>query len=414
MLRPKFLAGFICWTLVATHAGAVEPLRLAVISPLSGPFALQGEWTVAELKGAADLVNAKGGLFDGRKIEIVGLDGKANPQDSLLALNQAIDSGIRYVAVHISSVGHAISDAVVKHNARNPDKRILILNFDARDPALTEVKCHFWHFRVNYHTDTEVNYLADYLSQQPAVRKVYLLNQDYAYGQAIQRTFREVIPKKSTTIQIVGDDLVPLGKVKDFAPYVAKIRASGADSVVTGNWGNDLYLLVKAGQESGLDVRYYIFNGYVSGSVAGVGNAGAEKVLSLSAWHANVDASPYQSINAEFRNKYKRAENFDYVNAHRAVFMLARAVDQARSDDPFKVALALEGMEFVGPEGRSWMRPEDHQLTAPLYLARLSKAGEPGVKFDTENTGLGWKTVAKVEGKDAIPPIKCHVERPTP
>jgi branched-chain amino acid transport system substrate-binding protein len=51
-------------------------------------------------------------------------------------------------------------------------------------------------------------------------------------------------------------------------------------------------------------------------------------------------------------------------------------------------------------------------LIAPLYLARLSKAGEPGVKFDVENTGLGWKTVAKVEGKDLIPPVKCTVERP--
>jgi branched-chain amino acid transport system substrate-binding protein len=94
--------------------------------------------------------------------------------------------------------------------------------------------------------------------------------------------------------------------------------------------------------------------------------------------------------------------------------MLARAVDQAHSDDPLKVAYALEGMTFDGPEGRIWMRPEDHQLIAPLYLARLGKAGDPGVKFDVENTGLGWKTVAKVEGKDAVPPIKCTVERPSP
>ncbi|MEQ1882162.1 MAG: branched-chain amino acid ABC transporter substrate-binding protein [Burkholderiales bacterium] len=413
MLRLKLLVGFISWMLLAAHAGAAEPLRLAVITPLSGSFALQGEWTVSQLRGAADLVNAKGGLFDGRKIEIVALDGKGNPQDSLLALNQAIDSGIRYVAVNISSVGHAVSDALVKHNARNPDRRIVLLLLDARDPVLTEAKCHFWQFRLTYHTDTEVNYLADYLAQQPAVRKIYLLNQDYAYGHSVQRTFRELLPKKSTTIQIVGDDLVPLGKVKDFAPYAAKIRASGADSVVTGNWGNDLYLLVKAGRESGLDVRYYIFNGHVSGSVAGVGNAGTGKVVSLFGWHANVDGSPYESFNVEFRNKYKRTENFDYLGAHRAVLMLARGVHEARSDDPLKVALALEDMEFDGPEGRTRIRPEDHQLIAPLYMARLTKAGEPGVKFDTENTGLGWKTVAKVEGKDAIPPIKCHVERPT-
>jgi branched-chain amino acid transport system substrate-binding protein len=413
MLCRIVAIAFLLQSLCALSVAAEETLRVAAISPLSGTFAHVGEETIKQLKGAADLVNAKGGIFDGRKIEIVALDGKANAQDSLIALNAAIDGGIHYVVAHISSVNHALSDAIVKHNARNPDRRILLLNFDGRDPALTETKCHFWHFRVNYHTDTEVNYLTDYLAQQPSVRKVYLINQDYAFGQAIQRTTRELLSKKSAAIQIVGDDLVPLGKVKDFAPYAAKIRASGADSVVTGNWGNDLFLLVRAGQESGLDVRYYIFNGNVAGTTAGVGGAGVGKVLSLFPWHENAEPGTYQSFNAEFRTKYNSTENFDYITAHRAIAMLARAVDQAHSDDPLKVAYALEGMAFDGPEGRVWMRPEDHQLIAPLYLARLSKTGEAGVKFDVENTGLGWKTVAKVEGKDAVPPIKCTVERPS-
>jgi branched-chain amino acid transport system substrate-binding protein len=398
---------------VLSAAAAEETLRVAAISPLSGPFAHTGEETIKQLRGAADLVNAKGGIFDGRRIEIVALDGKANAQDSLLALNAAIDGGIHFVAAHISSVNHALSDAIVKHNGRNPDRRILLLNFDGRDPALTETKCHFWHFRVNYHTDTEVNYLTDYLSQQPSVHKVYLINQDYAYGQAVERTTRELLAKKSQNIQIVGDDMVPLGKVKDFSPYAAKIRASGAETVVTSNWGNDLFLLVRAGQESGLDVRYYIFNGNVAGTTAGVGGAGVGKVVSLFPWHENADANAYQSFNAGFRAKYKTAENFDYITAHRSITMLAKAMEKARSDDPLKVAVALEGMEFDGPEGRVWMRPEDHQLIAPIYLARLSRVGEAGVNVDVDNTGLGWKTVAKVEGKDAVPPIKCTVERPS-
>ena len=413
MLRS--LVAFVLFLLslsALSTSAAEEALRVGAISPLSGPFALVGEETIKQIKGAADLVNARGGIYDGRKIEIIALDGKANAQDSLLALNAAIDGGIHYVVAHISSVNHALSDAIVKHNARNPDKRILLLNFDGRDPALTETKCHFWHFRVNYHTDTEVNYLTDFLAQQPSVRKVYLINQDYAYGQAVQRTTRELLPKKNPNIQIVGDDMVPLGKVKDFSPYAAKIRASGADTVVTSSWGNDLFLLVRAGHESGLDVRYYIFNGNVPGTTAGVGAAGVGKVVSLFPWHENAEPNAYQGFNAEFKTKYKSTENFDYITAHRSIAMLARAVDQARSDDPLKVAYALEGMEFNGPEGRVWMRAEDHQLIAPLYLARLTKTGEAGVKFDVENTGLGWKTVGKIEGKDAVPPIKCTVERP--
>jgi branched-chain amino acid transport system substrate-binding protein len=351
MWRYLVAFAFLLRSLSPLSAVAEETLRVAAISPLSGPFALVGEETVKQIKGAADLVNAKGGIFDGRKIEVVALDGKANPQDSLLALNAAIDGGIHYVVAHISSVNHALSDAIVKHNARNPDRRVLLLNFDGRDPALTEGKCNFWHFRLNYHTDTEVNVLTDYLAQQPLVRKVYLINQDYAYGQAVQRTTRDLLPKKNANIQIVGDDLVPLGKVKDFAPYAAKIRASGADSVVTSSWGNDLFLLVRAGQESGLDVRYYIFNGNVPGTTAGVGGAGVGKVLSLFPWHENADANSYQSFNVEFKAKYKSSENFDYITAHRSIAMLARAMGLAHSDDPLKVAYALEGMVFDGLGG---------------------------------------------------------------
>ena len=413
MTRSKILTiGCAAFLLAAFAAGAAEPVRIATIQPLSGPFALQGEEIVKQLKASADRLNAKGGIYDGRMIEIVALDGKANAQDSLLALNQAIDARVGYVVSNISSVVHALSDAIAKHNARNPDRRVLMINIDARDPALTESKCNFWHFRFNYHIDTEMDFLTSYLAQQPAVRKVYLINQDYAYGQAIQRAARDLLLKKRSDVQIVGEEFIPLGKVKHFAPYAAKIRASGADSVVTGNWGNDMFLLVRAGHESGLDVRYYVLVGNIAGTTAGLGSAGVGRVWSLFPWHANAEPNPYESFNQEYKTKYKSAENFDYIPAHRAVGMLAQAMSLARSDDPLKVAYALEGMTYEGPEGRTWVRREDHQLVTPLYLASLINAGQPGVKFDVESTGLGWKTVFRAEAKDAVPTVKCKMERP--
>jgi branched-chain amino acid transport system substrate-binding protein len=103
---------------------------------------------------------------------------------------------------------------------------VLFFDYNALDPALTESKCNFWHFRFEAHADMQVNVLTDYLARQTSVHKVYLINQDYAYGQAVRRAAKEMLAVKRPDIQIVGDDLVPLGKVKDFAPYVAKIRAS--------------------------------------------------------------------------------------------------------------------------------------------------------------------------------------------
>ena len=412
MLRHIQAIAFFLWPTFALSAGAAETLKIGVIAQLSGAFALQGEESAKQFRGMADLLNAKGGLYDGRKIEIVGLDGKGTPQDSLVALNQAIDKDIRFIISQQSNVVHALNDAVSKHNARNPERRILMMTSDARDPAITEDKCSFWNFRVHYHADTELNFLTDYLARQPSVQKVYLMNQDYAFGHVVSKTSRVLLARKRGDIKIVGDDLVPLGKVKDFAPYAAKIKASGADTVITGNWGNDLYLLVKAGRDFGLDVRYYIFVGNLAGAVPALSVAGDDRVFSTLPWHVNAETNPYEKFNREFREKYRSGLNFDYIMAHRAVYVLAHAIDKARSDDPQKVAYALEGHAFEGPEGKMWIRPEDHQIVAPVYLAKLTKAGGAGVKYDVEDTGMGWKTVAKVESDAAIPDMKCRMERP--
>jgi branched-chain amino acid transport system substrate-binding protein len=413
MLHRFHACTLILCSLCVLPAEAADTLKIGAIIQLSGAFALQGEESEKQFRGMADLVNARGGLYDGRKIEIIALDGKGTPQDSLVALNQAIDRGIRYVISQQSNVVHALNDAVSKHNARNPGRRIVMITSDARDPGITEAKCSFWNFRVHYHADTELVVLTDYLAGQPSVRKVYLMNQDYSFGQSVRNTSRSLLERKRPDIQIVGDDLVPLGKVKDFAPYAAKIKASGADTLITGNWGNDLYLLVKAGRDFGLDVRYFIFVGNLAGAVSALSVAGDDRVYSTLPWHINAETNPYQKYNQEYRDKYRSGQNFDYIMAHRAVYVLTQAIDKARSDDPLQVAYALEGYSFEGPEGKMWIRPEDHQIVAPVYLAKLSRAGTAGVKYEVENTGMGWKTVAKADSSGAVPEIKCKMERPS-
>jgi branched-chain amino acid transport system substrate-binding protein len=216
-------------------ATAADTIKIAVVGPMSGPFALLGEERLKIFMASADIVNARGGVLGGTKIEIIAFDNKSNSQESLIVLKQAIDQDIRFIASSASNVAHAISDALVKHNARNPDQRVLFFDFNALDPALTESKCNFWHFRFEVHSDTQVDVLTDYMIKQPSIRKVYLINRDYAFGQAVSKAAKEMLAAKRPDIQIVGDDFVALGKVKDFAPYVAKIHASGADIVLTGN-----------------------------------------------------------------------------------------------------------------------------------------------------------------------------------
>ena len=178
---------------------------------------------------------------------MVGFDNKGSPQESLNTLKAAIDQGFRYVTQgNGSGAAAAILDAVAKHNERNPGKEIVYLNYAAVDPALTNEKCDFWHFRLDADTSMKMEALTTFMKDQPDIKKVYLINQNYAHGQQVAKYFKDAIARKRPDVQIVGEDLHPLGQVKDFAPYVAKIKQSGADTIVTGNWGTDLTLLVKA------------------------------------------------------------------------------------------------------------------------------------------------------------------------
>jgi branched-chain amino acid transport system substrate-binding protein len=408
----KFLTLALGIIFGCNNASGEETVKLAYIAYMSGPFALLGEEALKAFRAAADIVNARGGVAGGKKIEIVPFDNKGTPQETLVVLKRAIDQDIRFVMSTVSSNAHAINDAVVKHNARVPERPVLFFDY-AQDPALTEAKCNFWHFRFEAHTDTQVNVLTDYMARQTSVQKVYLVNQDYAFGQAVSRAAREMLTAKRPSIQIVGDDLVALGKVKDFAPFVAKIRASGADSVLTSNWGNDLSLLIKASNEAGLKANYYAYLAFFPGTPSAIGAAGADRLKSLAGWHINAADSSWAKALLGYKAKYKALSNLDYIVPYRIVQTVADAMNKASSTDPVKVAYALEGMKYSGPSGESWMRAEDHQLIAPVYLMSFGKAGRPGIQHDEEGTGYGWNTEAVIQAKDAIPAMKCTMDRPS-
>jgi branched-chain amino acid transport system substrate-binding protein len=403
---------FFLQLFVVLPSGAAETIKIAFIGGLSGPYALQDEEARKGVEMSADIVNLRGGVLGGKKIEIVPFDNKANPQESLIVLRQAIDQDIHYVISGRSNIALAITDAVAKHNARNADRSVLFLNYSGLDPALTEAKCNFWHFRFSAHADMVVNVLTDYMAKQPSLHKVYLLNQDYAYGQAVSHAAKQMLAAKRPDVQVVGDDLVPLQKIKDFAPYVAKIRASGADSVLTGNWGSDLTLLVKAGNETGLKSIFYTIAAFLPGTPTAIGAAGADRIRTISPWHINSADVAWQKTLLDYRARYRSITYLDYLTAIRPVQMVAVAMDKAGSLDPMKVAFALEGMTYAGPTGHSWMRADDHQMIAPIYILSFVKAGQAGVKYDEEGSGYGWKTEAFVEAKDIVPPIKCQMERP--
>jgi len=387
---------------------AAAEVKIAFIDPLSGGGAATGILAQKTHQFYIDAINAAGGI-NGEKIELMSFDNKVNPQESLIQLKKALDEGARYVVQgNGSSVALAITEAVLKHNERNPGKEVLFLNYAAVDPALTNEKCNFWHFRFDADADMKMAAITDVIAKDPKVKKVYLINQDYSFGKAVAAAANKMLAEKRPDIKIVGDELHPLQKVQDFSPYVAKIKASGADTVITGNWSNDMVLLVKAGKDAGLKVDWETFYGGSPGTVTAIGEAGVDTLKQVTEWHKNATPELDATV-AAFAKRYPGKENeYAYWRAKTMWEMFAAAAKKAQSNDPVKIARALEGMKMSTSLCEVEMRADNHQMLQPLYVSTLAKK----TKYDVEDSGLGWKSDAKVDAKATALPTTCKMERP--
>ena len=391
-------------------ARAEDTVRIGYSEILSGTFAQVGDQGIKTIQFAIDQVNARGGVL-GKKMELVAYDNKGQPSEALIMLQKMVDDNISVMLnCGPSNIGAALIPAVDKNNARDPNRRVVLMNCGALAPELTNEQCSFWHFRSSAHAGMQAEIMVRALPK--TVTKVYMINQDYLFGQSAHRDLKVFLGKLRPDIRIVGEDMVPLGKVKDFSSYITKVKASGADALLTGNWGPDLTLLIKAGMDSGLPVEYHTMLGHLAGTPTAIGPGGDGRVHSVISFHENVGVEKNDpKINAlvdSFRSKF----DFDFIFGDRyaAVVLIAEAMQKAGSTDALQVALAMENLTITDAAGeKATMRPEDHQMLMTYYGGVFSK----DVKNDSEKTGLGWKTSAVIKAADIGQPTTCKMKRPS-
>lgn len=390
------------------YAQKGETVKIAWIDPLSGLMAPVGSNQLKTLQYLAEETNK--GNPAGVKFEIIGMDNKLSPAESLNQLKSAMDQGVRYITQgNGSSVAGALLDAVNKHNERNPGKEIIFLNHSAVDPDFTNSKCSYWHFRFDADTSMKMEAMTTFIKDLPEVKKIYLLNQNYSHGQQVVKYAKENLSRKRPDIQIVGEDLHPLAQVRDFAPYIAKIKASGADSVITGNWGSDLALLVKAANEGGYNGKFFTYYTGVTGTPTALGQGAAGRVYQVSYAHYNMGGRMSQYM-AGFKAKY----NDDlYTGSMIGIFdLLTQAMAKAGSTDPVKVAAAMHGHKFKGYNGDMEMRKLDHQMQQTLFMTVWQKTDKK-FPYSAENTGMTLAPVKTFEPYVSSTPTSCQMKLPS-
>jgi len=416
----KLLAVALCVPALTFAQPAPAPIKIAMIESLSGPFANTGEAVFRNLIWAVERVNARGGVKlagsagGNRPLALERFDSKGQNEEALSALKSAIDDGAQFVVQGNSSATAAVLiDAINKNNEREPGKRVLFLNYSAVDPILTNEKCSFWHFRFDAHADMRMTALMAVLKEDKALKRVYIIGQDYSFGQAVAREAKRQLGALRPDVQVVGDELHPMGRIKDFLPYASKIKASGAQAVITGNFGNDLTLLVKAAKEVGFEGKFYTFYGNALGAPAAIGDAGIGKVVAVADWLPNVQNAQSEAFYQSFRQRFpKPADDYVHMRMQLMVESLVQAIEKAGTTNSIAVAEQLERAKVTFASQSGAMRASDHQFQQPLVVGLMDRQGAPGVKFDVEGSGYGFRVIKTIAAAKAEQPTTCKMQRP--
>ena len=400
-------------SLVALGAGAhAAPLKIGLVETLSGPQASTGLMFKAATRYVIDQINAGGG-WNGEPVQLVEYDNQGGPAGASDKVKAALADGVQLIVQGSSSaVSGQITEDVRKFNLRNPGKEVVFLNVGGEALELTGEKCHFHHFRFNPNAQVRVKALVSAMKQDNALgTKVYSINQNYSWGQDMEAAI--VANATAGGYQVVEKTLHDINKIQDFAPYVNKIAASKADTVITGNWSNDLLLMMKASKAAGLTARFGTAFLDQPGNIANAGDAALGHYVA----HAfNADANGKDS--EVFAEDYKaKTGHYPVYTEGQTVFglqMVASVLKGVKAQDGKlnvnAFAKALETARVKTPVGESTMRADDHQILLPIAVSKVSK----DAKFKADNTPMGFQTVKLFSAQEAAAPVQgnCKMQRP--
>lgn len=412
MLLRLTAAALMGTAMMTIEAARAEPVKIALVETLSGGQAVTGKLFQSAIKYGLLKLQAENAWPDG--VQLIEYDNQGGPSEAADKLKAAINDGAHLIIQGASSaIGGQITSDVQKFNARNPGKEVIYINVGAEAMEFTGTKCHFYHFRWNGNAEIRLKAMLEAMKSANVLgSKVYVIGQNYSWGHDVQKLTNEYASKYN--YKIVGDVIHDVNKITDFAPYVAKIKEAAPDTVVTGNWSNDLLLLMKAAGDSGLKARFAAYWLDQPGNIANAGDTAIGHYAEASFFaDANGDKS------AVFAEDFK-AKTGQYpinVQGHtvHGMWGIGEALKalKPKAGDKLNVkalAFAMEKVTVDTSVGPVKMRAEDHQALLPLAVAIVSK----DAKFKADNTDKGFQTIKLLTGEEASAPVQptCKMQRP--
>jgi len=377
-----------------------DTIKIALVASFSGPAALVGQIYWASVLWAAHDINKRGGiLVDGKKklIEVIQADHMSKPDQT----KKICERMVLQEKVHVLWGTDGSHLMKVINEVANKYKVIAINTAALSDDLMDATNFSRYAFMSSFQTDQIGRGFAYYYAQiKKKEKKFYILCQDYMFGRAMADGFKKGLKEFYPEAEIVGEDYHKLF-LTDFAPYLEKIKASGAEVIYTGDWIPDAANLLKQSRQMGIKLPFaHIFLDEPN-FLHEVGVEGTNGLVQLSQYGTENPAFKnreqikyYKTWNDLWKNKWKTAPYNSRLFEHPTgnigsyisqTYWLLSVIERAKSTDPEKIIKVWEGDTYVYSTGKIMrMRPCDHKAIQDLHIFEFVPPEQQKVSFNIE------------------------------
>jgi ABC-type branched-subunit amino acid transport system substrate-binding protein len=378
--------------LAVTASGVVSaqnqnPIKIGVLTPLSGTYAPIGQQVRWGTELAAKEINSNGGI-NGRQIQLLFEDSEANPSVATRKAEKLFQSDkVDFLTGVVNSGATIAVGQVAERNQRLASTTVSLSD------AITGAKCSPNLFRVNAPGGMQATGLVEWIKQNKPKARIFAIGPDYEMGRDTVAGFQK--KAKEAGLNLVGEVFPPLGE-KDYTPYFGQIRQARPDVIYTSTAGNDTVRLFSQMQEYGLLKDRTMVGASVAVTAQNLGAMGktAEGFITVAGYSPELDNPANQKFVSDFQKAFKAEPDLYGADSYGVMHFYKNAAEKAGSTDTDEVRKAMEGLTWQTPQGEKKMRAGDHQAVMDVYALQV-KGGD-------------FTILDKIEGEKAIGPDNCE------
>ncbi|QWE29835.1 ABC transporter substrate-binding protein [Polynucleobacter sp. Adler-ghost] len=370
-------------SLVSAQTG---PIKIGVVTPLSGTYTPIGEQVKMGLDLAAKEINAAGGI-NGRKIDLIYEDEEANPAVATQKAEKLFQ--VEKVDFLTGTVNSGSTLAVGQLAERN--NKLIATTVSFAD-SITADKCSPNVFRVNARAGMQSAALAAWVDKEIPKANIFFIGPDYEMGRSTVSAFKKASTEKGA--KDVGEVFAPLDN-KDYSPYFGQVRAAKPNVIYTSVAGNDTVRLFTQMEEYGVNKGVTVVgaSGTVTSQNLGAIGKSANGFVTGVGYSPKLDNPANKKFVADFQKAYNKLPDLYGADSYGLMYFYKAAVEKAKSTETDKVRAAMNDLSWQTPQGTKKMRAGDHQAMQDMFAVRVEN-GE-------------FNIVGRVPSDQAIGPDTC-------